>query len=365
MSDTRSSDSTLRAAWRRIAWRQRLATLCGKPGLLPVLASLRRMLGRDLRILAYHRVRDVDPDTFDFDLNLISASSAQFREQMQLVRKYFDPVSFRDVVSALDGGPALPAKPLVVTFDDGYDDNYAVAFPILREQGVPATFFVSTGHIDSGAPYEYDWLVHMFCRAGAGARLHVPELGIDEVLPDQIDERRRMAGELLFGLKGLDAAVQTAVIARLEVDWGLPRPATHPDSRPMTWDQLREMHAAGMEIGSHGVAHRILAKLSKEEMAAEVRESKRVLDRELGVPALSLSYPVGGLDAYDDEVIATARDAGFRVACNYIAGTNRWPSSPSHALHRLSVEREMDMGWFAAMTLLPEVFAYRKRLRTA
>src|SRR3546814_3608060 len=80
---------------------------------------------------------------------------------MQHLRDRFHPVSCREIVAALDGGPTLPRDAALVTFDDGYDDNHAIAFPILRDLGVPATFFVATGHIDSGLPYAYDWLVHM------------------------------------------------------------------------------------------------------------------------------------------------------------------------------------------------------------
>ena len=343
--------------------RQRLANFCNAVGVLPGLTSLRGVLRKDLRVLAYHRVRDVDDaDDFDFDLNLISASPRQFREQMLLVRERFDPMSFHDLIAAIDMGRTLPAKPLIVTFDDGYEDNYSVAFPILHELGVPATFFVSTGHIDSGAPYAYDWLVHALCRTVA-PRLQVAELGIDQALPIALADRRELAGELLFGLKGLDASVQAVIISRLEHAWDMPPPGAHAECRPMTWDQLREMRAAGMEIGSHGVSHRILAKLLPAEMVAEICESKQSLERELGVPAEVLSYPVGGPDSYDARVIAAAQDAGYRMSCNYLTGVNRLPSAPHHALRRLSVEREMDLAWFAAMTALPEVFAYRKRLR--
>jgi len=345
--------------------RQRLADFCGAIGVLPGLTSLRRALRRDLRILAYHRVRNVDDvEVFDFDLNLISASPEQFREQMLLVRRHYDPMSFHDLITAIDTGHPLPAQPLIVTFDDGYEDNYSVAFPILRELGVPATFFVSTGHIDSGTPYVYDWLVHALCRSAAD-RLQVTELGIDQALPDTLSGRRKVAEELLFGLKGLDAATQTTIISGLEHGWGMPLPRAHAECRPMTWDQLREMQAAGMEFGSHGVSHRILAKLLPDEMVAEIRQSKHSLERELGVPAEVISYPVGGPDAYDDQVIAAAKEAGYRMACNYLTGVNRLGSMPHHALRRLHVEREMDLTWFAAMTALPEVFAYGGRLRTS
>ena len=91
-------------------------------------------------------------DGFAFDPGLVSASPEAFRRQMIHLREHFHPVTCREVVAALDGGPPLPRDAVLVTFDDGYDDNHAFAFPILRETGVPATFFVATGHIDSGLP---------------------------------------------------------------------------------------------------------------------------------------------------------------------------------------------------------------------
>ncbi|MCX7514603.1 polysaccharide deacetylase family protein [Frateuria hangzhouensis] len=359
---TETANGSDQVALQRPGKRQRLAAFCSAVGVLPGLTTLRRVLRKDLRILAYHRVLDVgNPDAFAFDLNEISASPDQFREQMLLVKRYYDPIGFHQLIAALDSGRPLPPKPLIVTFDDGYDDNYHVAFPILRELGMSAMFFVSTGHIDSGMPYAYDWLVHMLCRTQV-ERLQVDELAFDQAMPATLAGRRALGKELLFHLKALDAITQAAVIARLGEAWGM-RPDRHAQCRPMTWDQLREMRAAGMEVGSHGVHHHILAKLSPADMVTEIDQSMRTLQREIGAPIEVLSYPVGGPDSYNPQVIEAARRAGFRMACNYVTGLNRLPATSHYGLQRLSVESDMDIDWFAAMTSLPEVFAHPKRVR--
>ena len=133
--------------------------------------------------------------------------------------------------------------------------------------------------------------------------------------------------DLLDRLKSLDAQTQEAVIATLERETDLPRSRGHADCKPMTWDQLREMQAAGMEIGSHGVWHRMLAKLSPTEMHGEVHQSKQMLDGELASAVTTISYPVGGLDAYNEAVIESAKAAGYRLGCSYICGTNSLPHS--------------------------------------
>jgi peptidoglycan/xylan/chitin deacetylase (PgdA/CDA1 family) len=352
------------AAIPRTSRRQVFASLLYRSGLIGALAALRSLLKDDLRILAYHRVLPIDDEAaFDFDLELVSASPAQFESQMRLLRRRCNPVTFHDLIAAFESGKPLPRRPVVVTFDDGYDDNYRHAFPILRELGMPATFFVSTGHIDSGRPYAYDWFAHMICRTRA-ERLTIAALDVDCDLPVSTAQRRNLASELLDRMKSLDASTQEAIITDLETGWSMPRERGHADCRPMSWDQLREMQAAGMEIGSHGVWHNMLAKLSPAAMHAEVVGSKQALDRELGRPAEVISYPVGGLDAYNDAVVDAARAAGYKIGCSYISGTSPIPREPAYALRRLPVEREMDAAWFAALTGIPEAFNYPSRHRT-
>lgn len=338
--------------------RGRLGELCYRSGLLVPMQRLRAQWHNDLRILAYHRVLTLpDPDAFDFDLELVSTSAESFREQMRFVKERFRPMRMADVLDHLDAGEPLPPDAVVVTFDDGYDDNYAVAFPILRELGVPATFFVSTGHIDNGSPFAYDWLVYMILHTTA-AHLQLPELRLDQPMPAERAARRALAGKVLFKMKGLDDTHQLALIARLEREWRMPRDAAPAHCRPMSWAQVRDMHAAGFEIGSHGMHHKMLAKLSPDELQIELRESKATLERELDHPATLLSYPVGGDRAFNDSVVRATMDAGYRLACCYVCGTNPDPASNRYALRRLPVEREMGLGWFASMLTLPGLMSY-------
>ncbi|MGY1529476.1 polysaccharide deacetylase family protein [Luteimonas sp. A649] len=341
--------------------RQRLAARVRAWRLLPALQTVRRLFRRDLRVLAYHRVRDIDHG-FAFDPALVSASPVDFRKQMRHVRDRFHPVTCRDVVAALDGGPALPRDAVLVTFDDGYDDNHAIAFPILRELGVPATFFVATGHIDTGLPYAYDWLAHLVVTMEAD-RLRLPGLGIDLPLPPDLDARRAAAGTLLDRLKYLDDAGQQAVIGGLERDCGRPRTSGHLDCRPMTWDQLREMQAGGMEIGGHGVHHRMLAKLPDAALRDEVAECQARLTAELGVPAIAISYPVGGPDTFDARVIDAVRAQGFRVAFSYVNGVSVPQAGNRYQLLRTAVETHIDPAWFEGILAAPELFSHSSKLR--
>ena len=343
--------------------RQVLARLCHGARLVAPCTRLRTLLRDDLRILAYHRVLEsAEPDGFDFDVDLISASAECFHQQMAFLRKSFHPMRFDEVLERVEAGRSLPPRAILISFDDGYDDNYRVAFPILKDLGMSAMFFVSTGHVDSGLPFAYDWLVYMICSTPALV-LSVPELALDTPLPEDIDGRRQLARTVLARLKSLDDASQAALVKRLELEWGIARSDGHADCLPMNWDQLREMRDGGMEVGSHGITHRMLAKLSIDDLGHELQGSKATLDRELGTPAQVLAYPVGGPDAFDARVIETAREAGYRMACSYISGTNQHLPQSRYALRRLPVERDMDAAWFESMVALPEVFGFSSHRR--
>lgn len=319
--------------------------------------ALRRRLDRKLRILAYHRVRDFGDD-FSFDPELISARPDQFREQVRYVRDRYTPVRCEDVVESVERGTPLPRDAVLITFDDGYDDNYHVAFPILRSLGVPATFFVSTGHIDSGQPYAYDWLAHMVRTTKAG-EIDLPAYGFRLDLPEDLDGRLLALMNFLSWYKRRSDGEQTLILEQLELEWDMPRSGSHPDCKPMTWSQLREMHAAGMSIGAHGVHHRMLAKLPPDRLRAEVEECRARIGRELGAEALAISYPVGNESAYDGRVIDAVRQAGFKIAFTYLNGYEALPLKSPYELRRQSVERFVGMDWFSGILALPELFSYR------
>lgn len=356
--DVAAGEATPHAVGRR----PRLARALRGAGLLPLVARLRRAWREDLRILAYHRVLPaLDAADFRFDPELVSASVDGFRAQLALIRRHCAPLRFDELIDHLDRGRPLPPRAVLITFDDGYDDNYRHAYPLLREAGLSAMFFVSTGHIDSGQPYLYDWLVHMLSVTPAMA-LDLPELRLQAAVPAGLSARRALAAHVLDRMKTLDADAQRALVERLADEWALPI-RSHPDCRPMDWDMLREMRAGGMEIGSHGVHHNMLAKLPAARMREEVFASKARLEAELAAPADVISYPVGGHDAYDAAVVAAVREAGYRVACSYVAGAQPLPPQERYGLRRIPVERHMDAAWFEGMLALPEVFCYRTRAR--
>jgi peptidoglycan/xylan/chitin deacetylase (PgdA/CDA1 family) len=106
----------------------------------------------------------------------------------------------------------------------------------------------------------------------------------------------------------------------------------------MTWEQTAEMHQGGMDIGSHGHSHEILASLSAEEQRAELMLSKSLIEEHIKVPVEALAYPVGGRPTYTEETCRIARECGYKVAFNFVPGYNHNPCSTPFELLRIPVE---------------------------
>src|SRR5579872_3996890 len=133
---------------------------------LSPLARIRAACRADIPILAYHRIWDIrDEDGFPFDIELVSACIGEFQWQMEYVRRNFDPITFATLLKILDGEQSAPPKPIIITFDDGFEDNFQNAFPILSALDVPATIFLSTGYIGGERTFWYDRLAQLILRA--------------------------------------------------------------------------------------------------------------------------------------------------------------------------------------------------------
>jgi len=108
-------------------------------------------------ILMYHYVSVPPPDADKYRLDL-SVTPTNFEAQMDyLARKGYSPIRLVDLAEFLTNGQPLPVNPIVITFDDGYADNYQYAFPILKKYKFTATFFVITQAIDDGKTGYMTW----------------------------------------------------------------------------------------------------------------------------------------------------------------------------------------------------------------
>jgi peptidoglycan/xylan/chitin deacetylase (PgdA/CDA1 family) len=309
-----------------------------------------------LSVLAYHRVFDVGQDEdFPYDRELVSASVAEFAWQMETLRRHFRPLHLGEALRLLEENRPLPPRAVAVTFDDGHRDNYTNAFPVLRKAGVPATVFLSTGYMDQKGTFWFDEVAFRLHRTPR-REMEVPALGLRLALGTPA-QRRQATDDVLARLKAVPNADRLAALRELAHESGVDGMEADARSRPLTWEQVREMRDGGVEFGSHTVSHPILSRLGDEELRMELRSSKEELEKQLGRRVECLAYPVGGETAYDERVVEMARACGYRMALTYVPGVNPWPPGDRYRLRRLHVERYTTRARFTGMLAFPSLFA--------
>ncbi len=355
--DLRAADPALAGPSEELVGKsklQRLAEAADRFGLVRALRPFHDRRRTSLTVLAYHRVMPVESrESYPLDLDLISATPRQFAWQMEYIRRHMNPVSLAQVLAHLEGGPPLPRAAVAVTFDDGFNDTHRHAFPILQRYSIPATVFVTTGYVDSGEPFWFELAASLALRIEPGA------LRIDncaEAFPSGPTMRaRRDSLRKLHGLlKELPNARRTAVISDWTRQFAAQIDAQSADlGRPISWAQVREMAAAGVEFGSHTVTHPNLTQLADPDLEWELIESKRVLEQRLGRLVSTLAYPIGTRSAFDARVVGAAKQAGFRLALSYISGANWLEEIEPFELRRLGVGLDTTPAYFRALTALP------------
>lgn len=333
---------------------QRLAEAAERLGIVRALRSLHDRGQPTLTILAYHRVMPTDAlDGYPFDPELISATPTQFESQMLYLRRHMNPVALSDLQAHLAGKASLPPAAVAVTFDDGFTDTYRYAFPILKRYSIPATLFLTTGNVDSGAPFWFELVAYLAFRVDP----HTLELeGSNQGFPSgpTLLERTRSLRQMHEILKGLPNALRADTLAR----WGrrfapLIAHGALGHSRPITWEQVREMAASGMQFGSHTVTHPNLTQMGEAELDWELSESKRVLEERLQSSVDLLAYPIGTASAFNARVTAAAERAGFQLAATYIAGANPLRELKRYELRRHGIGLGTTTRYFRALTSLP------------
>jgi peptidoglycan/xylan/chitin deacetylase (PgdA/CDA1 family) len=270
------------------------------------------------RILYYHRVND-DNDPF-----FPSISTALFEQEMRFVKGHYTVVSLTEMLERLAGGATEPV--MAITFDDGYQDNYHNAFPVLQRLGLPATIFLTTGSMDSREPLWFEQLALAVKKTGRECL--DAELGATERLWMRTPVERLAANGKLFGfLRSLPDTERQSMLASILRQLFAAGAGERRDQM-LTWEQARLMSGRGITFGGHTVSHPFLSRLTAEGLKWEVAECKRRIEDELQLAAEYFAYPNGREEDFSQPSKQAICAAGYRAAVTTIWGTNYRSTDP-------------------------------------
>lgn len=313
-----------------------------------------RLSARNILILTYHRIRPdgpIDVGSEPFDNKVFGPTQSEFARQVKWLQENFEVLSEEGLLDLLRERKSYPSRFAAITFDDGYRDNYTLAYPVLRAHAAPAIFFVCPGLIDSRKVGWWDAIAYLVKRS------HRPEITVlGKTLP-MGPEKQATIGELTDWIKLRPATETAGLVPELAQACGveLPDPSLQ-DRQFMTWEQLREVGKNGVAIGSHTFHHPVLATLDEPSQAWELRESKAALEAQLNRPIRTLAYPVGGYEHFTPQTMRIAKDAGYECAFSAQTGYNLPEAHPFNV--RRIVARDAFDPLFACSTLFPRVFSW-------
>jgi peptidoglycan/xylan/chitin deacetylase (PgdA/CDA1 family) len=317
-----------------------------------LLRWLRWRSSSGVTILMYHKVLPRQAAS-RYPMRNLVVDTDSFDQQIAWLADHFDVLPVRQAMERLDGGRAESGRterPLAcVTFDDGYQDNFNHAAPILESHGLRGTFYVATDFV-CGTAFWFDLAAAAWESDSANtlrqAVIAVPELR-----------------EQLSGVSTLDAWLSILKRVRPELRdlalAGLSKSIVSDREiyGAMTSDQICKLSRRGHEIGAHSVTHAILTQLDDAALRIELDQSRSTLFEWTGVRIDGVCYPNGN---YDDRVVAAARTAGYRYGCavtrGVATGQDERLALPRRAI--LSRDRSMAMLHFEA-----EVVGWHDRLR--
>jgi peptidoglycan/xylan/chitin deacetylase (PgdA/CDA1 family) len=337
-----------------------VATLMDKVGVTGTLLALRRVVGCPwLPVVTFHRVLDPSKQgPYMFDEGVVDSAPDEFERHVKTISRYFTPVGIDDVARSLDG-TALPKNPILVTFDDGYKDNIEVAFPILKRHNVKAVFFIATRYLTQRRMFWWDRINYILKRSTRDRiKLSYPtEIELPLVTAQDRASAIRSVLRIVKSHVGLDLEqflVELAISA--DVTWNDDIDRDLAETALMTWDQVRELRRAGMDIQSHTRTHRVLQTLDAAQLRYELAGSKQDLEHELDEPISSISYPVGHRLEERDDVRTALVDAGYSLGFTNATGTHRTRRTDPYDVSRIGLDFGTPEALFRARLAAPFLF---------
>jgi peptidoglycan/xylan/chitin deacetylase (PgdA/CDA1 family) len=281
-----------------------------------------------LRVVTYHRVDEPDARSW-FDPGLISASPEAFEMQMKFLAAHYEPVSALDVIKTFesDGQKALPARAVLVTFDDAYCDFEKYAWPILKYYQIPAVLFVPTAFPDHPERlFWWDRLFHALHDTSVG-ELNSP---VGRLSISTATQRNQAYKSLKNHFKTVPHDKAIADVDRICSELGAaPQP-----NIVLSWASLRKLAGEGVTLGAHTQNHPIMNCVTLEELQNEVRGSLQDLTREIGSAPLTFAYPSG---IHNDAAVSVVERAGFKLAFTTMRGINEVGRADRLRLQRINV----------------------------
>jgi peptidoglycan/xylan/chitin deacetylase (PgdA/CDA1 family) len=268
-----------------------------------------------------------------------------FDKQMRYLKKHFNVITLDESIGCLRDKKHLPPRSVVITFDDGWRDNYLFAFPILKKHGLPATIFLSTDYIGTSHVFWFH-VVSFILRVGALNSQKMTEIvnGFEQISKE---EKRAIVESLAFPdvfierLKEIKPHIQEKIIFEMIKESDVRMSGIDKGRWMLDWDEIKEMGENKISFGSHARSHRILTHLDSGEIKTELIESKKAIEEKTKRPVGFFAYPNGD---YTPPIKELVKQTGYLCACAAEWTKKKRDEIDLFALPRIGIHEGMSIG---------------------
>jgi peptidoglycan/xylan/chitin deacetylase (PgdA/CDA1 family) len=271
------------------------------------LIKILRFLGRAyVKILVFHSIDDVESD-FIRGSN-VWTSKVRFAKHLRYITKRYRVISLQEFITSLQCGK-ITKNSVVITFDDGFADNYHVAFPLLKHYRIPATVFLVTDCIEHQKPIWIQELYYLINTVGAqkiaaGLNAVTWELDGPQFRPQNNSKRKLDLNKALeeYLAFSVNKEMRHEILDKLYRDFSIQKDKIFSQNEIfLNWNQVTQMRTNGISFGNHGASHTPLSAMPLDEQENEMHQSKHILEEKLGESFLPFSYPFGMAKYYTQE----------------------------------------------------------------
>lgn len=279
---------------------------------------------KNLYIAMYHYTRDLKHSRYP---KIKGMDTSLFRQQIDYMSTCFNIVTMEQVMDAVEGRLELPDKALLLTFDDGYIDNYTYAFPILEEFGVQGSFFIPGKTFTTHKLLDVNKIHYVLASANICDLVEDVKKEMDyyrgegydyasneELFAQYAVANRLDSGETIFVKRMLQTVLPERVRGIISSNLFKKYVGVTEEQLAyelyMTEDQIRTMKRHGMFIGIHGNDHYWLGNLSTEQMKNDISMALDTLDEFIDKKHWVMNFPYG---SYNQKVLDYIRSQGACV----------------------------------------------------
>lgn len=279
-----------------------------------------KRLPNGLYVFNYHRIGDAQ--SCQFDRAVFSCSVTAFEQHIKEISENFIVIDTVKLNELIANNKLSDDRYALVTFDDGYLDNFTDVLPIMQKYAMPGVFYLVTDFLNEISIPWWDEIAYIL-RHSIGKHYQLPNGDEKYHLVDgNIDQVIR---HIMLKAKKMNDCGILDVLADIR--------KTFPDAYQylkkeqvnllMNWDHAQALIAGGMEIGSHTNSHPILSQLTDSEQLVEIASSKELLEQRLKTSVNSIAYPVGRYHCYNEKTFQYTQSSGYQIAFNNEPGSHK------------------------------------------